>query len=124
MFFNINSHWIAETNMKNDDLSIGIRKLITPLYSWFALIYLLLIPFMLWDLFVLGLPSEGGLARKPFAPSSFELIVTVVIWIATSVKPVWDSHIKEFLDNVGRALLIYSAYKWIRSKWARKKEKK
>ena len=79
---------------------------------------------MLWDLLVLGLPSEGGLARKSFAPSSLELMVMAITWITATVKPAWDNHIKDFLDNVGRALLIYEAYKWVQSKWIRKKENK
>ena len=80
---------------------------------------------MLWDLFVLGLPSEGGLAMKPLAPTSFELIAMASVWMASfvttlwhSIKPVWDNYIEDFLDVVA----IYQAYKWIKNKWFKKKK--
>jgi hypothetical protein len=77
---------------------------------------------MLWDLLVLGLPSEGGLGMKPAAPSSFELMVMAIVWIAGSVKPLWDRYIKNLLDNVGRALLIYQACRWFKNRLVKKKK--
>lgn len=63
-------------------------------------------PLMLWDLFVLGLPSEGGLAMKPLAPTSIELIGIAVFWVAIA----WNNHIKEILDGVGRIATIIAIY--------------
>ena len=98
----------------------GVRLARSILGIVMALTLVLLMPLMLWDLLVLGLPSEGGLSMMRRGPSSFELMTMLSIWIGSFavtlwhsyIKPAWDNYIGYFLDLIG----LYGIYKWIKRK--------